>query len=311
MVTSKPTENKQMTLSRVSRKNVIDTLKIRRIYWGGGLDQVDFLNRLYDLSVLPSQDSRFSSAADDIWQHTINNNDWEQDWVFTDTRFNLMNGPDEDFLSFVCEMVHPVVRPEPAEAEQLASLFNDCLKIDGWELYPKDYLGGRIIYGARPLNGRVSLEHIRETTANLDAGYIHQQIKRMESSIETDPDLAIGTAKDLVESCCKTILHERDIQPEGKLELTSLIKATLKELQLLPDDIDTSAKGADVIKKLLSNLGTVAQGLAELRNLYGTGHGRAGHHKGLQPRHAKLAVGAASTLALFLFETHQDRGSKS
>jgi hypothetical protein len=307
METQISTENSQITLSRVTRKNVIDLMKIRRIYWGGGLDQVDFLSRLYDLTELPSHDSRFSNASGDIWQHVINNDDWEPDWVFTDSRFNLMNGPDEDFLTFICEMIHPVVRSNPEETQELCNLFNDCLKIDGWELYPKDYLGGRIIYGARPLHGRLSLEHIRETTAKLEAGYIHRQIKRMESSVETDPDLAIGTAKDLVESCCKTILYERGVQPEGKLELTNLIKATLKELQLLPDDIDASAKGADIIKKLLSNLGTVAQGLAELRNLYGTGHGKAGHHKGLQPRHAKLAAGAASTLSLFLLDTHQER----
>jgi hypothetical protein len=30
--------------------------------------------------------------------------------------------------------------------------------------------------------------------------------------------------------------------------------------------------------------------------------------KGLSPRHAKLAVGAAATLAVFLFDTHKDRG---
>jgi hypothetical protein len=54
-------------------------------------------------------------------------------------------------------------------------------------------------------------------------------------------------------------------------------------------------------------LATVSQSLAELRNLYGTGHGKGGRTKGLSPRHAKLAVGAAATLAVFLFETHKER----
>lgn len=31
--------------------------------------------------------------------------------------------------------------------------------------------------------------------------------------------------------------------------------------------------------------------------------------QGLQPRHTKLAVGAASTLAVFLAETHNERGA--
>lgn len=37
-----------------------------------------------------------------------------------------------------------------------------------------------------------------------------------------------------------------------------------------------------------------SQGVAELRNHYGTGHGKAAGTKGLQPRHAKLAVGGAT-----------------
>jgi hypothetical protein len=78
---------------------------------------------------------------------------------------------------------------------------------------------------------------------------------------------------------------------------------------LAPDDIHDRAKAADTIKRLLSNLATVVQGLAELRNPYGTGHGHDGRAKGLLKRHARLAAGAASTLALFLLETHRDRKS--
>lgn len=59
-----------------------------------------------------------------------------------------------------------------------------------------------------------------------------------------------------------------------------------------------------MIKKLLNNLGTIGNGLAELRGLYGTGHGKHGKTSGLKPRHAKLAVGAAASLTAFIFETH-------
>ncbi|MFH1066797.1 MAG: abortive infection family protein [bacterium] len=66
------------------------------------------------------------------------------------------------------------------------------------------------------------------------------------------------------------------------------------------------AKGSETIKRLLNNLATIAHGLAEIRNLYGTGHGKGGKTPAIKPRHAKLAVGAAITLATFLFETHQE-----
>ncbi len=80
-------------------------------------------------------------------------------------------------------------------------------------------------------------------------------------------------------------------------------------LQLTPDHIQDEAKAADTIKRLLGNLANITSGLAELRNAYGTGHGRHASSKGLQSRHARLAVGAASTLAVFLVETHDGRSS--
>jgi hypothetical protein len=75
----------------------------------------------------------------------------------------------------------------------------------------------------------------------------------------------------------------------------------------MPTDIPDSAKGAEAIRKLLSNLGTIAQGLAELRNLYGTGHGRHGPARGIGARHAQLAAGSACTLITFLVQTHEER----
>lgn len=59
------------------------------------------------------------------------------------------------------------------------------------------------------------------------------------------------------------------------------------------------------------NLATLVQGSAELRNAYGTGHGRSRAHakRRLTPRHARLAVGSAATLGVFLYETHEARNS--
>ena len=121
-----------------------------------------------------------------------------------------------------------------------------------------------------------SLSRVRTIAVELDAGHMHEQIERMSASVESDPALAIGSAKELVETCCKTILAERGKPATGKEDLLDLVKAVRVELKLVPDDVPNAAKGAETIKRLLSNLGTVVQGLAELRGLYGTGHGRDG-----------------------------------
>lgn len=147
----------------------------------------------------------------------------------------------------------------------------------------------------------------RDTLGGTDPGYVAQQITRMEASVASDPALAIGTAKELVETCCKTILNARGIAFSRSADLPELVKMTIKELALAPNDIPDSAKAAETVKRLLNNLATITQGVAELRNQYGTGHGKAAGSKGLGPRHAKLAVGAASTLAVFLAETHNEK----
>jgi len=157
---------------------------------------------------------------------------------------------------------------------------------------------------SRLLAGSTALKPLKNHAKALDANHLADQIQRMENAVDCDPSLAIGTAKELIETCCKTILAEREAPVDGQPDIPALMKIAMKELKLVPNEIPDSAKGANTIKRLLNNLGTVCQGLAELRNLYGTGHGKHGKASTLKPRHAKLAVGAAATLATFLFETH-------
>lgn len=161
----------------------------------------------------------------------------------------------------------------------------------------------------RLLAGGPALNPLKEHAKVLNANHLAEQIRRVEASIESDPSLAIGTAKELIETCCRTILAERGKPVAGTPDVSKLTKETLKELKLVPEGISEAVRGADVIKRLLSNLGTIGNGLAELRGLYGTGHGKHGSATGLSARHAKLAVGAAATLAVFLFETHKETKS--
>ncbi len=298
-----------MKITELTRRDIIDAIFVEKVNWSGRLEESEFLSRLFDLQKLPSTDSRFPNAAGDIWQHRVNNFDWDEDWVFYDDRFNLKHGDDEVFLRFLCETLHPVVRPDATESERMCQMFNQYLRNDGFELVEKTRMSGRPVYVGRfvGLVQTPGLAAARETLAGTDPGYVAQQITRMESAVGNDPGLAIGTAKELVESCCKTILTERAVQFSKNADIPELVKLTARELDLTPADIPEQAKASDTIKRLLSNLASITQGVAELRNHYGTGHGKAAGAKGLQPRHARLAVGAASTLAVFLAETHNER----
>ena len=294
-------------VSAVTRRNIIDGLKLDNVKWYGRIDDVEFLGRLYDLEALPSYDGRYKAASGDIWQHRFNNDDWEDDWVYDDTRFDLIGGPVEMFLRFLCEVVHPVVRSDRNEALKLVSEFNDQLRREGWHLVEEEKIAGRPRFVAKPLqltDGR-SVSRARAVADALDASWMQKEIERLENAVDRDPALAIGTAKELVESCCKSILEKRGVTIPRKADLPKLTKMLTKELKLVPEGISDEAKGAGTIKLLLRNLSALTQYLAELRGLYGSGHGREGKHRGLEPRHARLAVGTAVTFIDFATSTYR------
>ena len=157
-----------------------------------------------------------------------------------------------------------------------------------------------------PAYGRAA-DSLQKTALILSSTWMYQEIQRIEASIDTDPALAIGTAKELVDTCCKHIADRMNLSLPKMPDTPDLVRAVMEGLKLLPDDISDSAKGADAIRKTLRALTTLMQGLVEVRNLYGTGHGKSSKHKGPQPRHARLAVASAATFVEFIVETYRER----
>lgn len=141
-----------------------------RLCYYGRLSETEFLSRIYNLNTMPSSDSRFSNAEGDIWQHTVNNNDWDEYWIFNDNRFELTTGfDDEPLLRFLCEMFHPVVRSESEPWRKFLEIINELLKQDGYELYEKSHISGRTVYGWREIipNGIVIPENSPATSYEL------------------------------------------------------------------------------------------------------------------------------------------------
>ncbi|MFD8898076.1 AbiJ-related protein [Streptomyces ardesiacus] len=143
------TEGKRARITEVTRMRLFDTLRLRNVDWSGRLEEVEFLKRIFKLDALESYDSRFKTAEGDIYQHRVNNYDWEADWVFADERFGLSRGPDAVLLRFLSEMLHPVVRTDAEELRELLELFNTLLARDGYAIVPVDSISGYPIYGGR------------------------------------------------------------------------------------------------------------------------------------------------------------------
>ncbi len=290
-------------ISELTRRDIFDALRLEKVQWAGRLSETDFLSRVFDMTKLPSEDHRASTMLGDVSLHRQTFHDWDDDWPYDDGRLNLLRTPDETFLRFVCEMIHPIVRADEREIDKLIDLFNGYLSVDGYQLSVKSVRSGRRIFAAsQTLVGVQGTKQAREVADALESGHIADQITRMEASILSDPALAIGSAKEFLESLCKAILAERNVALSGHETLPKLVHHTRLSLAL-----EINSKTDDTLRSVLGALATVAHGLAELRGQLGTGHGSTPQARRPPVEVARLAVNTATALGVFLWEVHQSK----
>lgn len=107
---------------------------------------------------------------------------------------NLSNWTDVRLLIRAFEDILTNARKtSPEQFEQLVA----SLLRDGFE-----YQDGRIVHTARTHG----IQQIAAIANRLDAEYLAAQVTRLQLAIVDDPASAIGTAKELLETCCKTVL---------------------------------------------------------------------------------------------------------
>lgn len=290
----------QRSITEVTRRAIFDHLAVSGVEWSGDLSEPSFLARLYDLARLPSYDSRFDSMHGDIVQHRVNNLDWDDDWVFTDSRIDLLAAADDEFLSFLCEMLHPVVRPDTKEARGLAEAFNAHLIVDGWELVEGPAISGKPTFVARRCaSGAVALPDPVYATDVLSDQYVRELSGKCDARLASeDFEGAITVARTLLEAT----LAELETRLAGKKgeyrgNLPKQFKQVTKLLRMDEQRPDLDDRFKDVIRGLVM----VANGLAPLRN-----HMSDGHARQRQPamHHARVVVNAAKTVSAFLADSY-------
>lgn len=133
----------------------------------------------------------------------------------------------------------------------------------------------------------------------LNQDYVSKQIKLMTQSIQQNPHLALGTAKELIETCCKYILKEQGVEYERDWDIQKLVKETNKIIELVPFEVENKEIAKISTGKILSGFSIIVHGITELRNSYGSGHGHEPNFKMIDEIYIKLAVSAAGELAIF------------
>jgi hypothetical protein len=175
--------------------------------------------------------------------------------------------------------------------------FVRAMEHDGYQITDAGHINST---GALPWLPPEALASLRDPNA------IAEQLSRIRTGLDGDPPLAIGSAKELIESTAKMVLAELGLTwDERKDDLPALVRKAQRALKLDPRSASAGPDGSDAVKRNLGASMTIASGVGELRNRYGTGHGRHGK-SGLRPRHGRLAVHAAMTWCLLMIDTLQD-----
>ena len=200
------------------------------------------------------------------------------------------------YQASVKDVITSLIEKNPANLE----IISEYLDLPAWlkEHDPKEYAK---LYG----HTQFLLDDLKDRGVNASFE-INQHILRIQDAVEADPESAIGSMKELLESVMKCILEAHGESISNKEDLQGLLKRIQKILKLDPNELDEIPKGKETTKRTLSSLGQVIAGIFELRNLYGTGHGRT-RRSGVTPRHARLVVNAGAALAVFLIETFEHR----
>lgn len=293
-------------ITDITRRHISDEMTIGKIWYHGNQTEPDFLTRLFDLKSLSSRDYRYTNAYDDIYQHMVNNSDWELDWIYTDPRINLLHCDDETYLKFLAMTVHPRVRTSSEEVVGLIEIYNKHLNADGFEIAQTDEISGKPVFSGRQKTiGQAHLIAKKiEIKRYLNTTYVNSKINTMTDAIHKDTDLAIGTAKELLETTCKSILRQKSETINPDWTLPQLLKATTNSLDFTPKEASNPEKAEKAIKQILAGIASIVQGVGELRNGYGTGHGKDADFKGLEIKFAKLLVGVVSEIAILYLATN-------
>ena len=128
-------------------------LLLRKPSFNSRLDVISFLKRIWDLSSMPSTDDRFTNAEGDIWQHTVNNYDWDDNYLLYDY-LELLSCDDDIFLKFLENTIHPIVLSDEKVLNESVQTFNDKLFHDGYIFEIDSKISGHDVYRAKEISAK-------------------------------------------------------------------------------------------------------------------------------------------------------------
>ncbi len=162
-------------------------------------------------------------------------------------------------------------------------------------------IGGKVV----GLLGTVS-RTLEEFIRDQDLVSIDTEFNRALSNVESSPREAVSAASNILESICKVYITDEGLDAPAKQDLKPVWSIVRKHLGFDPSTVEDQD-----LQQILSGLISVVDGIGALRTHASSAHGAGKTSYKIEPRHARLAVHSAHTVALFILESWNKRKQSS
>lgn len=263
---------------------------------------------------------------------------WNELALLTDTKERLDSHPrllrslrfgDDDYEGHALEIVRFILHerddpkndPWATEADRLAAIawsphdrfplladVAEYLSLQQWLQVNDPKLFERLFaieQGDATLPDGTILSAAQAAAARLEVQEMRRQVERIRRDYASDPEAAVGQAKDLIETVCKTILGMTG-GTEGKVKFPGLVKQTYLHLGIDPSQAEGVTVEAQAARELIGGVTKILNAADTLRNARGTGHGRSGTPL-IDDAVARMTVGMTLAGCVYLAEVFEAR----
>lgn len=163
------------------------------------------------------------------------------------------------------------------------------------------YLTGGIISDGSSAPSRSLSELIK----GRDIPSIESEFNRALENVNSEPREAVSAACNILESIFKVYIDDESLPLPQKQDLQGVWKVVRADL-----GFDTKLVQDDDLKKVLSGVLSIVDGIGAFRTHASSAHGEGRKLYNIKPRHARLAINSAHTIALFVLETWDEKRGK-
>ncbi|WP_297807316.1 abortive infection family protein [uncultured Methylophaga sp.] len=143
---------------------------------------------------------------------------------------------------------------------------------------------------------------LAELIQGRDIPTIDAEFNRAISNVNSQPREAVSAACNILESIFKTYIEDEHLEMPQKQDLQNVWKVVRSDLGFEPGSLEDND-----LKRILSGIISVVDGIGAFRTHASSAHGQGRKVYNLKPRHARLAIHSAHTIALFVIETWDER----